>query len=435
VKRSLGLLFLGLFAAFLLGLGGGCSAAVETGEPEIGTESEALTQKMARDQIVALAQGGVGFSYKWGGDQWDPSDKAHPGKCIPSCAGCGCPSCTHSGSWGADCSGYLAKVWQVPGPISVSKSGGHPYVAASFAGTGAHWTAIKMSKLQRGDALGSSHHVFLFDRWLSNGQVMAYECAGCAAGCRHGPRSIPAGYTAVRRNNVVDEPPPNKPPKGWLNEASCDTIAGWAQDPDQPKKAVSVLLTFGGPYTKPGVTKKTVLANGYRKDLCKWLGSCNHWFEIPTPTDLKDGKKHVVYAYAIDTSGKPKKRLSLAPKTLECGGPGGCAHSPCKTGVMLGQSCNTCVNAVCLGMPHCCNGTWDAECVAQMTKTSGACAGVCAGGNSTCVHSECSQGAMLHESCSPCATSVCSHDALCCNGKWDQYCTWEAKDNPYCSCN
>jgi predicted nucleic acid binding AN1-type Zn finger protein len=414
--------------------GVGCVA--EVGDPsdeEVGTTELALTPEMSRDEIVAIAQSAVGYSYYWGGDQWDPSSKKNPGKCIPNCSSCGCPSCSHSGQWGADCSGLVGKAWQVPGKIPITQHL-HPYNTMSFLYQRTHWYGIKRSQLQRGDALTSTSHIVLFDRMLSNGQMMVYECAGCSIGCKHRGRSVSSNYVAIRRRNVNDEPP-NRPPKGWLNHAACDTISGWAQDPNTPKKAVDVVLTFGGPITKKGVAKKTLSADKYKKSLCNWLGSCNHWFEIATPGTLKDGKKHTVYAYAIDSSKKGRKLLALAPKTVKCQATtqGSCSHSPCDAGGPLTTSCNTCTNAVCLAKPECCNKAWDASCVAAMVDTTGACAGFCAA-PSSCAHSECAPGATLPTTCSPCAQSVCGHDAYCCKSGWDQICANEGKDDPYCGC-
>ena len=65
-------------------------------------------QALTTDEILNRAATGVGFSYWWGHGVWNPGSTSH-GSCSGSC-----PSCTHSGSYGADCSGFAAKVWQVP---------------------------------------------------------------------------------------------------------------------------------------------------------------------------------------------------------------------------------------------------------------------------------------------------------------------------------
>jgi hypothetical protein len=74
---------------------------------------------------IQRAQSGVGFSYKWGGGCWSPGSTSY-GACYGSC-----PNCSHSGSWGADCSGFVAKVWQVPGNEDLT-SCDHPYSTVNF---------------------------------------------------------------------------------------------------------------------------------------------------------------------------------------------------------------------------------------------------------------------------------------------------------------
>src|SRR5258706_15050843 len=63
------------------------------------------------DEMFARAAAAVGFSYEWGGGCWDPTTTTY-GSCMGNC-----PTCTHTGQWGADCSGFIAKVWQGAGPL------------------------------------------------------------------------------------------------------------------------------------------------------------------------------------------------------------------------------------------------------------------------------------------------------------------------------
>jgi hypothetical protein len=407
-------------------LAAGCVAQVgESRELEENVDStqQAVTAQMSRDEIIDIAQSAMGYSYWWGGDHWNPNNKDNPGKCTPHYSGGGCPACSHSGPWGADCSGLVGKTWMVPSRIPITQHS-HPYNTTSFRTLRTHWYGIQRSDLQRGDALVSSSHIVLFERFMSNGQMMVYECAGCSIGCRHRSRSVSSSYIAIRRRNVDDQPA-NKPAKGRLTKANCNVISGFAEDPNTPNKPVEVVLTFGGPITKKGVARKTVTAN-----------KKTNKFELETPKSLKDGKKRTVYAYAVDAQKKTRKLLSLAPKTLKCEAPsqaGSCSHSPCEAGGPLTAQCSTCTNAVCLQKPECCEKAWDQSCIDAMVGVTGACAGVCAS-PSSCGHSECEQGVSLAPSCSKCAESVCKKDKYCCESKWDFICAKEAKDNPYCSC-
>jgi uncharacterized protein YraI len=146
--------------------------------------------------IMSRAASGVGFSYHWGGGCWNPGSSAH-GACYGSC-----PSCSHSGSWGADCSGYVAKVWQVPGASALTTCA-HPYSTWNFYNTHDHWSDVSRSNVKRGDAFvhnsGSEGHIFLYDSGDGWGWVKAYEAKGCSYGIQHDTRMVYSYYKAIRR--------------------------------------------------------------------------------------------------------------------------------------------------------------------------------------------------------------------------------------------
>jgi cell wall-associated NlpC family hydrolase len=148
------------------------------------------------DKAIARAQSGVGFSYHWGGGCWNPGSTAH-GACYGSC-----PSCSHSGTWGADCSGYVAKIWQVPGASALT-SCSHPYSTYNFYNQHTHWSDISRSSVKRGDAYvhnsGSEGHIFLYDSGDRWGWVKAYEAKGCSYGIQHDTRMAYSYYKPIRR--------------------------------------------------------------------------------------------------------------------------------------------------------------------------------------------------------------------------------------------
>lgn len=156
-----------------------------------------------RDELICRGNSAVGFSYWWGGSCWcrsgcDPDFSCWAGDCDGNC-----PSCTHSGSHGADCSGFVNKVWQVPDPIATTTCGHGPFVANSYRSDSAYWNVIPRDSVQPGDALASSTHVVLFhygDPW---GSMMAYEARGCDYGIVHNLRSCSSSYSAARRINLV----------------------------------------------------------------------------------------------------------------------------------------------------------------------------------------------------------------------------------------
>lgn len=111
--------------------------------------------------------------------------------------------------------------------------------------------------------------------------------------------------------------PLNQVPGGSLDEVSCDKLRGWAQDPDEPAKAIDVHLYFGGP-AGSGAPAKSFLANVSRPDLCSALGSCEHAFDLRPPLSLFDGQPHAIHGYAIDSAGGNNAELGQSPLTLTC---------------------------------------------------------------------------------------------------------------------
>ena len=156
---------------------------------------------MTRDQIIARGKGVVKFSYWWGHGRWSTTSTSYG-----SCSG-GCPSCSHYGSYGADCSGFVAKAWQVPGSISVSTDA-HPYSTYYFDNYSYHWSTISRSNAKKADSFvyntGGAGHIFLYESGDPWGWVTAIECKGCSYGCVRGGRSISSSYKAIRRDNIQE---------------------------------------------------------------------------------------------------------------------------------------------------------------------------------------------------------------------------------------
>jgi hypothetical protein len=177
--------------------------------------SAAAPPPMSRDDIICRAASGVGFSYHWGGSCWCATGCSPNWSCSPgSCSG-GCPSCTHSGTYGADCSGFVNKVWQVPNPIATTTCGHGPYTASSYTSSSSYWDAISRSAVQAGDTLASSTHIVLFHQGDPWGSLRTYESRGCSYGIVHNWRTCSSSYHAARRRNLI---------------SSCDCTPGEAQD-------------------------------------------------------------------------------------------------------------------------------------------------------------------------------------------------------------
>lgn len=152
------------------------------------------------DAAIARAKAGVGFSYWWGHGRWLMSGATSSNK--GTCSG-SCPSCSHGGSYGADCSGYVAKIWQVPSTNTDVSKDSHPYSTANFVVDTSLWRTVSRGSVKRGDALvyrsGGAGHIILFESGDGWGSMWAYEAKGCSAGIVRNLRTASSSYKAIRR--------------------------------------------------------------------------------------------------------------------------------------------------------------------------------------------------------------------------------------------
>ena len=153
-----------------------------------------------RDGAISRAQSGVGFSYWWGHGRWIPNGATSSSKGV--CTG-NCPNCSHSGGYGADCSGYVGKIWQVPSSNSDATVDSHPYSTVSFVGSNSQWSTVSRGNAVRGDALvynqNGAGHIFLFESGDAWGSMWAYEAKGCIYGVQHNLRTASSAYKVIRR--------------------------------------------------------------------------------------------------------------------------------------------------------------------------------------------------------------------------------------------
>ncbi|MBN1771120.1 MAG: hypothetical protein JXB32_07665 [Deltaproteobacteria bacterium] len=161
------------------------------------------------DDILCRTYAAVGFSYWWGGECWcrngcNPDlSSCSPGTCTPNAGSTGCPDCTHSGTYGADCSGMVSKAWQVPNPQPVEACHVDRYVASSFTSDHAYWDPVSMSSLQPADAAATSAHVVMIVGGRdSAGAWDIVEARGCSYGIVHRYRSL-SGFVGARRINLT----------------------------------------------------------------------------------------------------------------------------------------------------------------------------------------------------------------------------------------
>ncbi len=165
-----------------------------------GTTPPPTGTTAARDEAVARAKTGVGYSYYWGHGRWSLAPPTNSN--IGTCSGF-CPNCTHAGVNGADCSGYVAKIWRVPSSNTDVERDTHPYSTADFNVASSQWSIISRADVKKGDAMvyrsGGSGHIYLYESGDGWGSHWAYEAKGCQYGIVHNLRTSGTGYKAIAR--------------------------------------------------------------------------------------------------------------------------------------------------------------------------------------------------------------------------------------------
>lgn len=154
----------------------------------------------ARANALARAKSAVGYSYWWGHGRFETSGPTSGTK--GSCSG-SCPSCSHKGQYGGDCSGMVAKAWQVPSTNGVLNDDNHPYSTVDFDQDSSKWSTVSRGTVQAADAMvynSSGHgHIFVYAKGDGWGSMYAYECKGCADGCVYDLRTASSAYHAIHR--------------------------------------------------------------------------------------------------------------------------------------------------------------------------------------------------------------------------------------------
>jgi len=153
----------------------------------------------ARDNAIARAKAGVGFSYWWGHARFRP--EGPNGSNNGSCSG-NCPSCTHGGSYGGDCSGLAGKVWSLGNTDLTVDS--HPYSTVNFRNDRTYWHSVSRGSVVKGDALvhneNGAGHIFIYESGDGWNSMWAYECKGCSYGCVHDLRTASSAYVGIGHN-------------------------------------------------------------------------------------------------------------------------------------------------------------------------------------------------------------------------------------------
>lgn len=188
--------------------------------------AHAAPPSATRDQLICRAKSGLGFSYWWGGGAWctngcSPDYSCGKGNCVPHAGSTGCPKCSHSGSTGADCSGYVARIWNVPSEKPL-KTNYHPYSTYQFYWNKTHWDHIDKSAAKKGDALtyrkltsGGSDcansssctgggHIVIYESGDPYGYSHVNHAKGCLPDIIYENKYIDSKYRARRRHNLIE---------------------------------------------------------------------------------------------------------------------------------------------------------------------------------------------------------------------------------------
>ncbi len=223
--------------------------------------------------------------------------------------------------WRSDCSGFVSATWNVSTANQYSGRttlGYAPFDTSVSYELGSHYDLLP------GDALNSDGHIMLFGGWTGADTFFVYQESTCYAdvGTTTAHRSdfgVGDGYIQTFHPiRFVDITPCNAPPIGALDEARCDLVQGWSQDPDTPDQGIDVHVYFDAQPGQPGAKARATHASLPRPDLCGAIGSCDHGYGIPLPAAFLDEQPHPVWAYGIDSSGGDNSMLPNSPRTVTC---------------------------------------------------------------------------------------------------------------------
>lgn len=147
--------------------------------------------------------------------------------------------------------------------------------------------------------------------YQSSSVVYGSQCVSQSRTCTNG--TLSGSYTYP---SCTVAPPVNASnPRGNIDEMSCSSIAGWAQDLDTPEDPVNVRV-----YIDDKLAAE-LPASDRRGDLCVAIGSCNHGFSVPVAQQYLDGNTHAVLVVGVDqpkSSNNFNAPLKGGTGTLQC---------------------------------------------------------------------------------------------------------------------
>ena len=204
----------------------------------------------------------------------------------------------------------------------------YPSCAASLSSTGASFSPaggsgsvnVTTDSTCTWAAVSNADWIITKSAATAGGGTLDYSVSSNPGSARTGTITI-AGMTFTVTQASFPSPPAYQ---GFHDGAGCNTISGWAWDPNNPSSLVNVDIYDGT--TLIGTSP----ANMYREDLLNALGSPNHGFSFNTPATLRNGAAHTINVKFSGTN----TLLANTGRTVQC------SQAPNLFGRHDGQGCN-----------------------------------------------------------------------------------------------
>lgn len=113
------------------------------------------------------------------------------------------------------------------------------------------------------------------------------------------PRAVPGGGEE------------DQPPVGAMVFVDASVVTGWARDPETGPAPIEVDVYFDGRHHARLLADQDFPALIYQQP------STRHLFRVEVPAELKDGRTHLVSAFAVDPRGGPSPELSGSPASFK----------------------------------------------------------------------------------------------------------------------
>ncbi len=125
------------------------------------------------------------------------------------------------------------------------------------------------------------------------------------------PLPIPVPVIPAASSSSSSKPTAFYNPIGFLDTSTW----GWACDGDDVSRPLEIHFYADGQAGLGGTFIGSAMADIPRPDVASVCGgTVNHGFSFSIPDSLKDGRPHLIYAYAIDPAGGYNPLLSTAPR-------------------------------------------------------------------------------------------------------------------------